>query len=131
MTVLEFVHRRLGTFITAPGGVGGECVDLANQFLMDMYGEAHIYQNAVDWAGLRLNLSRWVPNGPVNAPRAGDLAVWGQNVQAGTGVNGHIALVLAANSMWLLTLDQNWPTGAPCELHLHPYDGVLGWQSHD
>jgi len=130
MTVLDFVQRRLGTVITSAGGIGGECVDLANQFLADMYGDPHEYLNAVDWAGARVPGHAWIANTPSNMPRQGDLVVWGYSSAAGTGPNGHIALALAASQMWVVSCDQNWPTGSPVRLMLHSYAGILGWQSY-
>jgi len=40
---------------------------------------------------------------------------------------GHIALVLTADNLHILSADQNWPVGAPVSLVLHGYSGCLGW----
>jgi hypothetical protein len=129
MTPLTFVARYLGKSITSSGGIGGEFVDLANQWLFEAYGDRHVYRNAIDWARLGIPNHRWAPNAARNAPSPGALVVWGPNAHVGTGPNGHIALALAADSMHMVTADLNWPEGAPTALRLHTYDGVLGWQA--
>lgn len=128
MTPLAFARRYNGTRITSSGGVGGECVDLANQWLAECCGLAHVFRNAVEWAQLGLAGMRWTINTPLNAPLPGSLAVWAPTPSLGIGPNGHIALVLIADNMTLLTLDQNWPVGSAVEMRLHPYAGVVGWQ---
>lgn len=130
MTVLDFVGAHIGQRVTAPGGIGGECVDLANLFVLDLYNTPHVYRNAIDWARFDVPGFAFVPNGPVNMPTAGDLVVWGHDPGIGTGMFGHIAICLGASPMWMVTCDQNWPEGAHVSLHLHNYEGVLGWLKH-
>jgi hypothetical protein len=127
LTPLAFAQRYLGATVGSVGGIGGECVDLANEWLAEAYCMAHVYRNAVDWGNRNLPGYNWVMNAPANAPSAGDLVVWGPDASVGTGVNGHIALALLGDSMHLLTLDQNW-SGRFVTLELHTYRGVLGWQ---
>lgn len=128
MNVVWWAQRQLGRLVTAPGGVGGQCVDLVNLYVMAR-GAPPLRRNAVDWAlpGALLRWS-WEPNGPSNFPGAGAVVVWKGNVTAvGTGPYGHIAVVLAADAMTLLSLDQGWPPGAPVGLVWHSYRGVSGW----
>lgn len=126
ITPIGFAQTYLGQTITARGGIGGECVDLADQWISEAYGLAHVYRNAVDWATPRITGLAWTANTPTNAPLWGNLVVWGESAAAGTGPDGHIALVLAADTMHLLTADQNW-AGRVVTLNIHPYTGVLGW----
>jgi hypothetical protein len=123
---LDFAARYLGQRVTSPGGLGGECVDLANLWVAQSWGLPHQFRNAVDWASDPLLAHPWQANTPTNAPMPGSLVVWGKNSQVGTGVNGHIAIALDADANHLVTLDQNW--GAQVvTLQMHSYEGVLGW----
>jgi hypothetical protein len=103
-------------------------VDLVNIYLAHL-GHPAVWANAASWAGAgRVPGWTWVANGPVNAPPAGAIVVWRPNVPAlALGPFGHIAIALAADPDALLTLDQNWPVGAPVAPVLHIYGGVAGW----
>jgi hypothetical protein len=127
MTVIAFVGRHYHQYVKSPKGLGGQCVDLANLFLIEERHQQEVMANAVDWSRVTIPGMIWTPNAPINSPGVGSLVVWGQSVAAGTGPYGHIALALLADSMTLITFDQNWPVGYPCLIVRHPYDGVLGW----
>jgi hypothetical protein len=129
VTPLDFLAKYIGAYLTAPGGDGGQCVDLVNLYIQMAHGTPHQFKNAIDWAGLAIPGWRWVSNSQSNFPKAGDLVVWGENAAIGTGPNGHIAVALAADSMHLLSMDQNWPDGSPTAMQLHSYIAVLGWQT--
>jgi hypothetical protein len=130
MNIVAWCRGVVGRVLTAPGGVGGQCVDLINVYLVAR-GGAPVRANAADFARAGAVPGwRWVPNGPGNAPVAGDIVVWRANVAGeGIGPYGHIALAMAADSMQLLTLDQDWPYGAPVALVWHRYAGVEGWHT--
>lgn len=130
MRILSFAASVLGRRVQAPGGLGGECVDLANLYLSQVWSLPHVWSNAVDWKQIRLPGWSWTDNKATNHPPAGSLVVWGQSKQAGTGPNGHIAIALYSEVMYLTTLDQNWLVEA-VSLNLHNYSGVLGWHSPD
>jgi hypothetical protein len=126
VTPLAFAQRQLGQTLTAPGGIGGECVDLVNVWLVQSRGLSPVHRNAVDWAGQRLPGLIWVKNTPANVPPRGAIVVWIESAEVGIGVFGHIALNLTADAMVLCTIDQNW-AGRYATLQLHSYHGVLGW----
>lgn len=126
VSLLEFAAARLGKTVQSPGGLGGECVDLVELWLMAR-GRPRVAGNAVDLLRNAPPVYKRVENSADNFPSAGDVVVWGQSKAAGTGVYGHCAVCVHADSMWLLTLDQNWPEHAPVSLVLHTYAGVLGW----
>jgi hypothetical protein len=126
LTPLAFANRHLGQRVTAPGGIGGQCVDLINVWLIDSRGLPAVRLNAVDWAGKKLPGLAWVANKPANVPPRGAIVVWGESADVGTGVDGHIAINLTADAMTLCTCDQNWG-GEIVTLQLHSYHGVLGW----
>lgn len=129
MTPLAFASRYLGQRITAVSGLGGECVDLANQWIAECCGLPHVFRNAVDWAQPSILDMRWTVNTPLNAPLPGSLMVWEAVPVLGIGPFGHIALVLAADNMTLLSFDQNWAGERVGALVIHSYAGVLGWQT--
>src|SRR5690348_581399 len=119
MGPLDFAWAHIGDRLTAPNGDGGECVDLANLWLLEAYNVAHVYRNAVDWATTAVPKFKWVPNLPNNGPTPGCLVVWQHNPYWGIGINGHIALCLCASTHYIVSLDQNWPEGSPARIHLH------------
>jgi hypothetical protein len=126
MTPLSFANRYLGETVTAPGGIGGECVDLVNVWLIESRQLNPVRLNAADWAGKKLPGLVWIANTPVNVPPRGAVVVWHEADEVGIGPDGHIALTLTADSMTLCTLDQNWG-GRVVTLQLHSYRGVVGW----
>lgn len=125
--VLEFAAAHQGRRVTAPGGIGGQCVDVANLWLAAC-GGSPVRANAADWPDHAIPGWVWVPNDPHNAPPPGAIVVWYGNVPAmGIGPYGHIAVALAADMWTLVTLDQDWPPDAPVQLVVHGYTGVHGW----
>lgn len=126
MTLLDFVASVYHKRVTAPGGLGGQCVDLANVYLDITRSLAPIRANAVDWQRQRLPGFVWVVNRPTNAPLPGSLVVWGPDPRIGIGADGHIAIALAADSMHVLSLDQNWWV-QQCIPVLHDYRAISGW----
>ena len=127
-SVVSFVYGVLGKRLTAPGGLGGQCVDAANAWLVHV-GIPEVFQNAADWATVAYPHLKWEANGPVNFPAPGSLVVWRAYGGHGIGPYGHIAVCVAADAHALVTLDQNWPEGSPCALVAHDYIGVAGWQA--
>lgn len=127
MRAIAFVRLNIGRFVTAPGGLGGQCVDLTNLYLVEVWAKAEIHANAVDWQHAAIGGMTWERNAPANHPPPGAIVVWGPYPPHGIGVFGHIAVCLTADSMDLITFDQNWPDGAPCRFTLHDYGGVVGW----
>jgi CHAP domain len=127
MTLLDILSRNLGVSVKSVGGLGGECVDWANVYLTTISTDASIQSNAADWAKVEVKGFSWTLNNATNYPPSGSIVVWRPTPSQGIGVNGHIAVVLTADEMHLLTADQNWPEGAPVGVILHGYQGVIGW----
>ncbi len=126
LSALAFAQRHLGQRVTAPGGLGGQCVDLADLWLIEGRGGQPVRLNAKDWVGARIPGLKFTANTATNVPPRGALVVWGPAPEVGIGEFGHIALNLTADAMVLCSCDQNW--GAELvSLELHSYHGVLGW----
>ena len=124
MNLASFVAAHNGQYVTAPGGLGKECVDLANTWLV-ANNAPEVHANAVAWQNATIPNWKWVANGPINFPPPGALVVWRQYAGL-TGEYGHIAVIVAADSNNLVSYDQNW-NSQPCQLVVHSYDGVSGW----
>lgn len=127
MRLMQFVRSMLGRHVQAPGGLGGQCVDLTNLYLADVVGAQLVRADAAQWAGRAIPGLRWIENTPDNAPEYGCIVVWREYAPHGIGVAGHIAVALVADPNELVSCDQNWPDGAPVSLQLHDYGGVVGW----
>jgi hypothetical protein len=125
--VLQFARDHVGQHVKSPGGLGGQCVDLVENWWLSR-GLPPIPGNAVNlWRNAPPARFLAVMNGPANFPVAGDVVIWREYAPQMIGAAGHCAVALAADASWLLTLDQNWPDGSPVAVVLHDYGGVVGW----
>lgn len=125
--LLTFIREHLGRRVTSPGGLGGECVDLVELWLLAL-NHPTVPGNATDlWGNAPTSAYELVANGPANFPQPGDVIVWHRMPAVGIGSPGHTAICVAGDAMTLLTLDQNWPSGAYTALVVHTYQGVTGW----
>lgn len=127
MTFGEWLAEVQGRAIDLDGAYGAQCMDLVNDYLDQVADVPHVAGNAIDLPRNPPHGFRWVANAPSNAPRWGDILVWGQNARAGTGPYGHTAVAVLADSAHLVSTDQNWPPGHATHLVYHTYAGVLGW----
>jgi hypothetical protein len=122
-----FIGKHNGQYVTAPGGYGGQCVDLCNVFLIEERHQQPVRANAIDWSHVTIPGMSWVANSPSNFPPPGSIVVWGEYPPHGIGPYGHVAVSVLADGMNVLSFDQNYPSGTPCHLQYHDYGGVLGW----
>lgn len=127
MRTLAFAQTVLGQTVQAPGGIGGQCVDLVNIFVHDVLNRDYVRLNAADWRHLRLPSLPYQPNLPHNFPLLGDIVIWMYYPAHDISLFGHIAICIAADPMHLVTLDQDWPNGSGVALTLHDYGGITGW----
>jgi hypothetical protein len=130
MTFGAWLAASQGRFIDVDGAYGAQCMDLINDYLVRVAGVPRVGGNAIDLPRNRPQGFTWIPNTPTNMPSWGDVIVWGSNVTVGTGPYGHTAVCVLADSMHLLSMDQNWPTGHATQLVYHGYAGVIGWWAH-
>ena len=124
MTLNDFIAKWSGKPIDFDGWYGAQCVDLMNQYCVDVLGISNpmqalpgatayeIYQNAND--------SRFtkITNTPSGIPQSGDIIFWSTN---------HVAVFIQGDTSTFTSFDQNFPTGSNCHVQLHNYTGVAGW----
>lgn len=127
MTPVLWAFTCMDRRVQSPGGIGGQCVDLVNMYLLDCLQLSEQRLDATDWRNVTLPRLSWVNNAPRNYPDLGDIVVWSPSSKAKIGPQGHIAICMAADVNRLLTLDQNWPEGSAVSLVWHSYVAVAGW----
>jgi len=77
MTPVSLTAAFLGQRVTAPGGIGGECVDWVDIAINRLHGLPPVRANAIDWPRAILPPYLWTANAPLNFPPPGGLVVWG------------------------------------------------------
>jgi hypothetical protein len=128
MHLQEFIDTWNGRRCDFDNAYGSQCEDLAQYWNRDGVGAPPLTGNAVDaWHSASATAYTRIPNAAGNAPSPGDIVIWQQSAAAGTGVYGHIAIAVHGDPHSFVSFDQNWPTGSPCHLQTHDYDGVIGW----
>jgi CHAP domain len=119
MTLDEFVKKWEGQPCDFDGKLGLQCMDLVEQYNKDVIGAPRIYGNAND---LKNNAStkfyQYFPNSLTYIPPVGAIACW-TNTNGGTVQHGSI--VLSANILSFISLDENWPAGSRVHKQLHNY----------
>lgn len=133
MTIKQFFDKWNGRYVDADNNASFQCTDVMRQFCVDVLGvngytaisptgwAKYIFRNFTD-----NKYFTKVLNTPTNAPLEGDIVFWGTYPLV-TGLAGHVAICSSADSMNLITFDQNYKTGTPCHFQKHSYRGVMGW----
>lgn len=124
--VMAFVFKHYNRAVDVDGKFGAQCVDLMRLYITEVLRlpqPAPVAGAADLWRAFDLLYYQRITNGPTNYPEPGDIVVWDNRV----GAWGHVAIAVRADSMRLLTYDQNWPTGSLPHIQEHDYHGVLGW----
>lgn len=121
---LAFAYHYAGRYLG-----DGQCVALVNQWLTEGLGKQAVFLNAVDWARAEIPGMTAVLNGPTNFPASGDIVVWHAFSPNGIGPYGHVAVCLAADSMHLVSLDQNWGLPQSVRPVIHDFGGVALWHA--
>jgi hypothetical protein len=131
MNLTEFITKYSGQEVKyQPTGLGGQCEDLANQYVTEVLGLPAFTLNAVDAYSGGHDPAHYqvVANTPSNFPPPGDIVIWGgPNLQVGTNQYGHIAICVQATPDAFVSFDQNWPEGSSAHEQQHSYVAVLGW----
>lgn len=130
MTLQEFIKRYENKTVDFDGAYGGQCVDLFNRYLVDVWDIKNPIQqfpvaSAYQLYGYAKNNSNFmcIPNDPTAVPMPGDVIIWNQ----GVGPHGHIGIFIEGDVMNFKSFEQNWNGVQKCKIINHPYDHVTGW----
>lgn len=128
MTPQEFFTKYDGKGIDFDGAYGNQCMDLMNQFTVEVWGDTSGQLRAPT------AYQSWLKGGPDydkihyqpgRTPQEGDIIYWSDQYVKGTG---HVAIATSkANQSIFTSFDQNWPVGSKCHYQEHTYSGVVGW----
>jgi hypothetical protein len=132
MNYSEFIKKYNGKGIDYDGVAGVQCVDLAKQYLHDVFGinagswgNAHAYyDNFNSISALKNNFNRIAYTSNF-VPQQGDIVVWSKTLN---GNYGHIAIATGeGDKTYFYSYDQNW-TGKHdvCTKIKHTYKCVAG-----
>lgn len=133
MTLVQFVAHWTNQKCDYDGYFGGQCVDLADFYMRDVWGIPPFFvTGAVDLFGHRPDLIEWIANNPHDAnqvPLPGDMIIWHLDRLVGTGINGHVDIFLSGRAGLdaFTGFDENWPIGSKPHPQAHTYEGVRGW----
>lgn len=127
MTLEQFIKKYDGKPIDTDGAYGPQCMDLMNQYTVDVLGlplntlaaptayQSYLYGDP--------DFER-ISNANGNAPEPGDIIYWDTRV----GESGHVAVYVSGwGNKEFTSFDQNWPVGSISHLQNHDYYGVTGW----
>src|SRR5258708_22918459 len=134
MTLQEFQQKYTGKFVDFDGAFGPQCVDLMNQYCVDVLGITNpiqvlpggtafeIYNN---YSGTQFTK---LANTPTGVPTPGDIVFW--STAWGNGA-GHVAIFVSGDANNFTSFEQNDITSADpngsCQTLSHNYTDVVGW----
>lgn len=123
--IKKWVTRKKGHVVNLDGIFGGQCVDLANAYVRQVWGTGSkwVFGNAAAWwksTDARV-LAKFDRVSAKSTPRVGDIAVW--TYGAGSSDYGHVAVVVRDGTThgkyWgqrrelVRVIQQNAPKGSP------------------
>ena len=130
MTLKDFIKKYENKTVDFDGAYGGQCVDLFNQYIKEVWGikepikefpVASAYQ-LFDKAKAKPNFITQL-NGPNDVPKAGDVIIWNQ----GVGPHGHVGIYVDGDVMKFNCFEQNWNNIQKCVKNSHSYNNITGW----
>lgn len=131
MNLNEFIKKYSGKKVDWDGYYGGQCVDLARQYIDEVLelnqprgvrGACNFWDNFDSDQNLNGQFEK-IKNTLPFIPQAGDIMIWDCSVGGGYG---HISIVTEADINKFTSFDQNWRALNVCELTKHDYKNVLG-----
>lgn len=131
MDYKEFFQKYNGKKIDFDGAYSTQCVDLFNQYLVEvldiknpiqMFPVASAFQ-IWDYAKTNTEFTR-IENTPEGVPQEGDIIIWKKTSNL---PHGHVSIFDNGDVNKFKSFDQNWPIGSECKLVEHNYNGVQGW----
>jgi len=130
MSLKEFIKKYENKVVDFDGAYGGQCVDLFNQYIKEVWGikepvkefpVASAYQ-LFDKAKAKSNFITQL-NGPNDVPQEGDVIIWNQ----GVGPHGHVGIYVDGDVMKFNCFEQNWNNIQKCVKNSHTYNHITGW----
>lgn len=127
MTLQEFINKWDNRPIDFDGWYGDQCVDLMNQYLVDVCDITNPIQAFPGASAINIYNNANNPqfdkiaNTPTGVPQPGDIVFW--NI----GNAGHVAVFISGDANSFTSFDQNYPTDSLCHEQNHDYQGVVGW----
>ena len=129
MTVDEFVAKWTGVYCKSPLGLGGQCVDLANTYCLEVLGVPELQANAADW-WTQYDTSKFDAIANVSEeinPAKGDIIIWSTKFDP----YGHIAICIETiGNTQFNSFDQNDPLTSLPHIQNHSYVDIPGWLRH-
>lgn len=119
----NFIREHKGETVTAQGGYGGQCVDLAVLWF-EANDLKRVWANAKDWAQHGDNITPFMSWKGESKPQVGDLIIWGKTWGRGYG---HLAIFMAGTKNNFRSLEQNNPVGANVRIKTHNSAGITGF----
>lgn len=130
MKLKEFIKKYQNKTVDYDKSFGGQCVDLFNQYLVDVYKiNEPIKEFPVVSAFQLFDMAKRKPNfetqnnGLFDIPKEGDIIVWNK----GVGVHGHVGICVKAGLMSLEVFEQNWNGVQSCVINKHNYKYITGF----
>ena len=130
MTLDAFVKKYQNKSVNFDKKFGPQCVDLFNQYLLDVYKiKEPIKEFPVASAFQLYGMAQKKPNfetqnnGLFDIAKPGDVIVWGQ----GVGPYGHVGICVKAGLMSLEVFEQNWDKVEKCVINKHNYKNIIGF----
>lgn len=123
-----FARQTLGRHLLQNGALGAnpsgaQCVNVPNTWWATR-AVSNLFGDARDWYGQSTTSLQWHVMSSRLRPRVGDVAVW---VPGGEVSDfGHVSVVMWDYGAKVLSLDQDWPTGAPVSYVLHDREVLAG-----
>lgn len=127
ITLEQFIKKYDGKAIDTDGAYGPQCMDLMNQYTVDVLG-LPLNTLAAPTAHQSFLYGHQdfekIYNEYGQKPQPGDIIYWNTKV----GPSGHVAVYVDGwGNKEFTSFDQNWPVGSISHLQDHDYYGVTGW----
>lgn len=130
MKLQDFIKKYQDKSVDYDKNFGPQCVDLFNQYLIDVYKIKEPIKEfpvvgAYQLFDMAKNKSNFETqnNGLLDIAKPGDIIVWNQKV----GPFGHVGICAKAGLMTLEVFEQNWNGVQKCVINKHNYTNIIGF----
>lgn len=122
MTLQEFISKYTSKKVDWDNQFGAQCMDLYRFYLKEVWQKA---QTPLVTGAFQVfnSLENEYEKIKIGIPKSGDVITWDE----GYAKNGHIAIVVSADSKKVTVFEQNNPIGSACKTASHSYNHTIGW----